>query len=158
MNPHDENLQSSKRRSFFKVGLLFIGGIISAVMAVPLFGFAVLPALKKTSKKYVVLGIVDLLKGSRYKKVNYTFQSKDGWIQTNKKRSVYVTDRGNGNFVVFSRVCSHLNCLVRWEESNKQFFARATEACLTKRETSWRGLRRKPWKSCQLRWKMASYM
>ena len=121
MNPHDENLESSKRRSFFKVGLLFIGGLISAVTAVPLLGFAVLPALKKTSKKYVVLGIVDLLKGSRYKKVNYTFQSKDGWIQTNKKRSVYVTDRGNGNFVVFSRVCSHLNCLVRWEESKKQF-------------------------------------
>ena len=85
MNPHDENLKSSKRRSFFKAGLLLIGGLISAVTAIPLFGFAILPALKKSSKKYVVLGIVDLLKGSRYKKVNYTFQSKDGWVQTNRK-------------------------------------------------------------------------
>ena len=121
MNLRAENLASPKRRSFLKASLLFIGGLISAVVAVPLFGFAILPALKKAPKKYVVLGIVDLLKGSRYKKVNYTFQSKDGWIQTSKKRSVYVTDAGKGNFVVFSRVCTHLNCLVRWEESKRQF-------------------------------------
>ena len=121
MNHQAEDLASPKRRSFLKASLLFISGLISAVIAVPLFGFAVLPALKKAPKKYVVLGIVDLLKGSRYRKVNYTFQSKDGWIQTNRKRSVYVTDSGNGNFVVFSRVCSHLNCLVRWEESKGQF-------------------------------------
>ena len=121
MNLQAENLESPKRRSFLKAGLLFISGLISAVIAVPLFGFAILPALKKAPKKYVVLGIVDLLKGSRHKKVNYTFQSKDGWVQTNRKRSVYVTDTGNGNFVVFSRVCSHLNCLVRWEESKRQF-------------------------------------
>ena len=121
MNLRAENLASPKRRSFLKASLLFIGGLISAVVAVPLFGFAILPALKKAPNKYVVLGIVDLLKGSRYKKVNYTFQSKDGWIQTNKKRSVYVTDAGKGNFVVFSRVCTHLNCLVRWEESKRQF-------------------------------------
>lgn len=121
MNHQAEDLASPKRRSFLKASLLFISGLISAVIAVPLFGFAVLPALKKAPKKYVVLGIVDLLKGSRYRKVNYTFQSKDGWIQTNRKRSVYVTDSGNGDFVVFSRVCSHLNCLVRWEESKRQF-------------------------------------
>ncbi len=121
MNLQAENLASPKRRSFIKAGLLFISGLISAVIAVPLLGFAVLPALKKAPKKYVVLGIVDLLEGSRFRKVNYAFQSKDGWIQSNRKRSVYVTDAGNGNFVVFSRVCSHLNCLVRWEESKRQF-------------------------------------
>ena len=121
MTLHSEHVTSPKRRSFLKAVLLLIGGLISSVAAVPLFGFAILPALKKTPKKYVVLGILDLLKGSRYKKINYTFQSKDGWVQTNKKRSVYVSDAGNGNFVVFSRVCSHLNCLVRWEESKRQF-------------------------------------
>jgi len=104
-----------------KAVLLLIGGLISSVAAVPLFGFAILPALKKTPKKYVVLGIVDLLKGSRYKKSNYTFQSKDGCVQTNKKRSVYVTDAGNGEWHVFSRICSHLGCLVRWDEQKESF-------------------------------------
>ena len=119
--PTEESVDQPKRRSLFKAGLVVIGGLISVAVGVPLIGFAISPAFKNVSKKFVVLGIVDLLRGSRYKKVNYAFQSKDGWIQTNRKRSVYVTDVGDENFVVFSRVCSHLNCLVRWEESKEQF-------------------------------------
>ena len=61
-------------------------------------------------------------RGVAIRKVNYVFQAKDGWVETNKKRSVYVTDQGDGNFVVFSRVCSHLGCLVRWDEGEDQFF------------------------------------
>ena len=99
-----------------------IGGLISLAMGVPLIGFAISPAFRKTSKKWVDLGIVDLLKSSRYKRINYTFNAKDGWVETHKKRSVYVTDQGDGNFVVYSRACSHLGCLVRWDEGKDQFF------------------------------------
>ena len=109
------------RRTFVKACMAAIGGLISLAMGIPLIGFAISPALRKASKKWVDLGIVDLLKGSRYKKINYTFNAKDGWVETNKKRSVYVTDQGAGNFVVFSRVCSHLGCLVRWDEGKDQF-------------------------------------
>ncbi len=116
-----ENVGQPERRSFLKGGIAFIGSLISFAIGVPLIGFAISPALKKGSKKWVDVGIVDLLKGSRYKKINYTFQSKDGWVEINKKRSVYVTDKGDGDFVVFSRVCTHLNCLVRWNESKGQF-------------------------------------
>ena len=114
--------EGQKRRTFFKVGMAAIGGLIGLAMAVPLVGFAISPAFRKASKKWVDLGIVDLLKGSRYKKINYTFNAKDGWVGTNKRRSVYVTDKGDGNFVVYSRVCSHLGCLVRWDEAQDQFF------------------------------------
>lgn len=113
--------EGQKRRTFFKACMAVIGGLISLAMAVPLIGFAISPAFRTASKKWVDLGIVDLLKGSRYKKINYTFNAKDGWVETHKKRSVYVTDQGNGNFVVFSRVCSHLGCLVRWDEQKDQF-------------------------------------
>ena len=60
--------EGQKRRSFFKACMAVIGGLISLAMAVPLIGFAISPAFRKTSKKWVDLGIVDLLKGSRYKK------------------------------------------------------------------------------------------
>lgn len=111
-----------RRRTFFKAFLATIGGLIGLGVGVPLIGFAISPAFRRPSKKWVDLGIVDLLKGSRYKKLNYVFQAKDGWVETEKKRSVYVTDQGDGNFVVFSRVCSHLGCLVRWDEGKDRFF------------------------------------
>ena len=114
--------KGQKRRTFFKGCMAIIGGLIGLAMGVPLIGFAISPAFRKASQKWVDLGIVDLLKGSRYKKINYVFQAKDGWVEAEKKRSVYVTDRGAGNFVVFSRVCSHLGCLVRWDEGKDQFF------------------------------------
>ncbi len=118
---HEETVERPKRRRFLKSCMAVIGSFISIAMAAPLIGFAISPALKKGSKKWVDLGITDLLKGSRYKKINYTFQAKDGWIEINKKRSVYVTDEGEGNFVVFSRVCPHLGCLVRWDEKRQEF-------------------------------------
>ena len=113
--------EGQKRRTFFKACMAAIGGLIGLAMGVPLIGFAISPAFRKASKKWVDLGIVDLLKGSRYKKINYVFQAKDGWVEANKKRSVYLTDQGDGNFVVYSRVCSHLGCLVRWDEERDQF-------------------------------------
>ena len=116
-----EDVERPERRSFLKAGMAFIGGVISLAMGVPLIGFAISPALRNAPKKWVDLGVVDLLKGSHHKKINYTFRSKDGWVETNKKRSVYVTDEGDGNFVVFSRVCTHLGCLVRWDEKKGRF-------------------------------------
>lgn len=111
----------SKRRTFFKSGIAFISGVISLAMAVPLIGSAIAPAFKKGQKKWVDLGLVDLLKGARHKKINYTFQSKDGWVQATRERSVYVTDEGGGRFLVFSRVCTHLGCLVRWDEKKRHY-------------------------------------
>lgn len=114
--------EGQQRRTFFKIGMATIGGLMGLAMAIPLVGFAISPVFRKVSKKWVDLGIVDLLKGSRYKKINYTFIAQDGWVETAKRRSVYVTDEGDGNFVVYSRVCSHLGCLVRWDEGKDQFF------------------------------------
>ncbi len=114
--------EGEQRRTFFKMGMAAIGGLIGIAMAIPLVGFAISPAFRKASKKWVDLGIADLLKGSQYKKINYTFSTKDGWVETNKRRSVYVTDQGDGTFLVYSRVCSHLGCLVRWDERKDQFF------------------------------------
>ena len=117
----ETHVRQSKRRAFFKSGITFISGVIGLAMAVPLIGSAIAPAFKKGQKKWVDLGLVELLKGARYKKINYTFQSKDGWVEANRERSVYVTDEGSGSFVVFSRVCTHLGCLVRWDEKKRHF-------------------------------------
>ena len=112
----DEN-----RRSFLQIATAIIGGVMGLAAGIPLIGFAISPAWKKGESKWVNIGLVDRLKNSRYKKVNYTFIAKDGWVKATKKRSVYVTDKGNGEWSVFTRTCSHLGCLVRWDESQESF-------------------------------------
>ena len=114
-------MSNEGRRSFLQIASAFIGGLIGLAAGIPLIGFAISPAWKKEESQWVDLGLVDRLKNSHYKKINYTFTAKDGWVKATKKRSVYVTDVGDGNWDVFSRTCSHLGCLVRWNESQESF-------------------------------------
>ena len=114
-------MSNEGRRSFLQIASAFIGGLIGLAAGIPLIGFAISPAWKKEESQWVDLGLVDRLKNSRFKKVNYTFTAKDGWVKATKKRSVYVTDVGDGNWDVFSRTCSHLGCLVRWNEDQESF-------------------------------------
>ncbi len=114
-------MSENGRRSFFQIATAFIGGLMSLAAGIPLIGFAISPAWKKEESQWVDLGFVDNLKNSRFKKVNYTFTAQDGWVKATKRRSVYVTDLGDGEWRVFSRTCSHLGCLVRWEESQESF-------------------------------------
>lgn len=109
------------RRSFLQIASAIIGGVMGLAAGIPLIGFAISPAWQKGESKWVNIGLVDRLKNSRYKKVNYTFTAKDGWVKATKKRSVYVTDIGNGEWSVFTRICSHLGCLVRWDEGQESF-------------------------------------
>lgn len=114
-------MSNEGRRSFLQIATALIGGIIGFAAGIPLIGFAISPAWKKGESQWVDLGLVDRLKNSQFKKVNYTFTAKDGWVKASKKRSVYVTDLGGGEWSVFSRTCSHLGCLVRWNESKESF-------------------------------------
>ena len=114
-------MEKTGRRSFIEIATAFIGGILGLAAGIPLIGFANFTRLQKGESKWVDLGLADRLKNSRFKKVDYTFTAKDGWVQATKKRSVYVTDAGNGEWSVFSRICSHLGCLVRWDESTESF-------------------------------------
>ena len=114
-------MSNEGRRSFLQIASACLGGILGLAAGIPLIGFAISPAWKEEESQWVDLGLVDRLKNSRFKKVNYSFTAKDGWVKATKKRSVYVTDVGNGEWDVFSRTCSHLGCLVRWNESEESF-------------------------------------
>jgi len=114
-------MKKKSRRSFLELATAFMGGILSLAAGIPLIGFAISPAFKKPESKWVDLGLADRLKNSRFKKVDYTFTAKDGWVQATKKRSVYVTEAVNGDWSVVSRTCSHLVGLVRWDEQKESF-------------------------------------
>lgn len=123
------------RRSFLEKLTACIGSIIGFAAGIPLIGFAIAPAFKKGESKWVDLGLVARLKNSQFKKVDYTFTAKDGWVKATKKRSVYVTDVGNGEWNVFSRTCSHLGCLVRWNEQRGEFLCPCHGAVFDKNGT-----------------------
>jgi len=78
-------MEKGSRRSFLEIATALIGGVLSLAAGIPLIGFAISPAFKKGESKWVDLGLADRLKNSRFKKVNYTFTAKDGWVKATKK-------------------------------------------------------------------------
>ena len=78
-------MEKKGRRSFLEITTAFIGGVLSLAAGIPLIGFAISPAFKKGESKWVDLGLADRLKNSRFKKVDYTFTAKDGWVKATKK-------------------------------------------------------------------------
>ena len=113
--------QHLNRRKFLEWGIGIIAGFIGLAGSIPLIGSLLSPLCRKPVEKWVDIGLVMLLKGSRYQKVDYEFLHQDGWIKANKKRSVYVTHLSGDNYIVYSRTCTHLGCNVRWSEEKQQF-------------------------------------
>jgi Rieske Fe-S protein len=113
--------QPLTRRKFFEWGSGIIAGFIGLAISIPLVGSFLTPLFKKPEEKWVDIGLVMLLRGNRFKKVDYEYLYQDGWIKANKKRSVYVTHLERDEFIVFSRTCTHLGCNVRWIGEKEQF-------------------------------------
>ena len=118
-------MEKKGRRSFlvFSINwaIAFIGGVLSLAAGIPLIGFAISPAFKKGESNGSIWVSLTGLKTAVLKRWTIPSQQRTAGSKQRKKRSVYVTDAGNGEWRVFSRICSHLGCLVRWDESKESF-------------------------------------
>ena len=68
--------EGQKRRSFFKACMAVIGGLISLAMAVPLIGFAISPAFRKTSKNGWTSVLSICSRGVAIKKLTTSFKPR----------------------------------------------------------------------------------
>lgn len=95
-----------KRRSFLKAVLAGLGAVSVATFAYPLIRFLAPPGSVAVGKK-VVLAKQEIPLGSS-KVVIY-----------NDKPTIVINNPGKG-FIAFSKVCTHLGCLVEYEKENNR--------------------------------------
>jgi menaquinol-cytochrome c reductase iron-sulfur subunit len=112
----------SRRTFLFKLSLC-LNGVVGAVLAVPILGYILGPAFRKTSSynSWVKLGTIDDFPEGQTRLVDYrnpVTMATDGetgnvacWVR-----------RVEGNkFQVFAINCAHLGCPVRWFAQSKLF-------------------------------------
>lgn len=107
------------RRSFIKTAALT--GSAALLCGIPLITYAVAPALKKGTGKWVDFGPVDDLEPENFNMLSYEFMVKDGWLVLPQRGFVWAKADGNGPITVFSSTCSHLACNVIWNEEIRNF-------------------------------------
>src|SRR3972149_6077864 len=118
------NEQQVSRRDFLGIATWSIGGLISAIMAVPAVAYLLGPALKRTdaqnwirlgSTSKVELGVPTLFKAK--------IERKTGWIVSQEEIAAFVLTEDGRDFIAMSNICTHLGCRVRWIADRQQFLS-----------------------------------
>ena len=121
--PESERSAKHSRRAFlFKLSLL-ANGAVGAVLAVPIIGYLLGPAIKKSSSynSWVTLGSVDDFPEGETRLVNYRNPVTTLWDGQTGDVPCWVRRVSGTTFQVFAINCAHLGCPVRWFAQSKLF-------------------------------------
>lgn len=109
------------RRRALQGAAVAILGAVGALLAVPLAGMLLSPVLRRTRSVSVPIGPCERYRGPDPVPATYTFRQRQGWLERDVTRGVYVITTSAGVPVVLSAKCTHLGCQVQWEASVQQF-------------------------------------
>ena len=108
-----------ERRALLKAATL--AGTAGVVSGVPLVSYVVAPGLKQGLGTWVDVGRVENLGARGVKMLAYKFMVKDGWMVLPQQGVVWARTEADGKLTIFSSICTHLGCAVRWQGETKTF-------------------------------------
>jgi Rieske Fe-S protein len=113
---------TSRRGFLFKVAV-GLNVLVGAVLAAPIVGFLLGPALKKegAEDQWISLGAVDSFPLGQTRLAEYVNPVTSPSDGDTAKTVAWVRRIEDGNFQVFAINCAHLGCPVRWFEQSKLF-------------------------------------
>ncbi len=110
------------RRKFMEIGIYSITGSIAAVSSVALARFAVGPSFEKEQAKWIEVDPEDIQdEADGFARVVLEYETKDGWLINNARALAYVKRVNEDEVIAISAGCTHLGCIVTWDEDQKIF-------------------------------------
>jgi menaquinol-cytochrome c reductase iron-sulfur subunit len=102
------------RRSFIIKGLMSVGGLIGALLAIPALGALFEPLLRKTPQAWRPVGNIDKFKIGTTTLVKFRDASPLPWSGVTSETASWLRRVSENEFIAFSVNCAHLGCPVRW--------------------------------------------
>ncbi len=110
------------RRKFMEIGIYAISGAIAAVSGTAFARFAIGPSFKEQKSKWIEVELEESQdEGSGFERVVLEYETKDGWLTDNARTLVYVKRVKEDKIIAISAGCTHLGCIVTWDEDQKIF-------------------------------------
>jgi nitrite reductase/ring-hydroxylating ferredoxin subunit len=112
----------SRRALFAKIGLL-LNGLVATIIAVPVLGFLLSPALRerKSLLSWVSLGTLDRFPEGQTRMATYRNPYVNSWDGETADIPCWVRHVAADKFQVFAINCAHLGCPVRWFQQSQLF-------------------------------------
>ena len=112
----------SRRAFLFKLALV-VNGAVGVVLAIPIVGYLLGPALKKTSadNSWINLGPISDFPEGETRLVSYRNPITTQWDGQTGDIPAWVRRVSGDTFQVFAINCAHLGCPVRWFAQSKLF-------------------------------------
>jgi len=112
----------SRRVFLFKLSLL-LNGAVGAVLAVPILGYLLGPALKKSSSEdsWINLGPLSNFPEGETRLVDFRNPVTTPWDGQTGNIPCWVRHVSGNDFQVFAINCAHLGCPVRWFAQSRLF-------------------------------------
>lgn len=117
-----EDRAHSRRVFLFKLSLV-LNGAIGAVLAVPIIGYLLGPALKKRSEEeaWITVGPLNDFPEGETRLAKFRNPTTTPWDGQTGDIPCWVRHIEGNKFQVFAINCAHLNCPVRWFAQSKLF-------------------------------------
>lgn len=107
------------RREFLLLAMASISAFIASAVGIPIIGYLLSPALKRTTPQWTQLGpLADFAVGVP-RQVPFTRFRRDGWIERPENLSVWVWRQGETEVAVYNGHCTHLGCAYNWMTEGK---------------------------------------
>ncbi len=110
------------RRKFMEIGIYAISGTIAAVSGTAFARFAIGPSFKEQKSKWIEVELEESQnEESGFERVVLEYENKDGWLTNNARTLAYVKRVKKDKVIAISAGCTHLGCIVTWDEDQKIF-------------------------------------
>lgn len=111
---------SADRRRVLKILVGTLAGVWSAAAVVLATVFGATPLRSKSPSSEYLIGDRSIY-GRRYRSVRLWIPVDDGWHRRVVQKVLYIRADTEGLPVVLSGTCTHLGCMVRWDEDKGEF-------------------------------------
>jgi menaquinol-cytochrome c reductase iron-sulfur subunit len=110
------------RRRFLVLGTQLSGAVVAAFLGVPIVGWLLWPLFHPRQTLWRRVGPIDGLPVERpvTRRVSFPPQPQS-WSSTQDTWIVFLVRYRSGEIRVFSNICTHMQCPVRWEPAIGQF-------------------------------------
>ena len=116
------NESEINRRKFMEIGIYSIGGTIAAASSVVLTTFAVGPSFNQDKSKWIEVELEAAAgEDAGFERVVLEYETKDGWLTNTERTLAYVKRTKVDEVIAISAGCTHLGCIVTWNEDENIF-------------------------------------